>query len=115
MSAGSARLAGNANARAVPYPITRRKIGSVDVGSVPAYQASAEHEERLEHDAGGRDPAPIEAVGEGTGHEHEERGRRELGEPEQPEVELAAGEVEDLLAEDDGERRHRGGRATPPT
>ena len=41
VSAGSARLAGNANARAVPYPITRRKIGSVDVGLVPAYAASA--------------------------------------------------------------------------
>ena len=30
-------MAGVANARAVPKPITRRKIGSVDVGSVLAY------------------------------------------------------------------------------
>ena len=37
VSAGSDRVAGVAKARAVPKPITRRKIGSVDVGSVPAY------------------------------------------------------------------------------
>ena len=36
VSAGSERVAGVANARAVPKPITRRKIGRVDVGSVLA-------------------------------------------------------------------------------
>ena len=39
-SAGSARVAGVANAPLVPNAITRRKIGNVDVGFVPAYQAS---------------------------------------------------------------------------
>lgn len=38
-SAGSARVAGVANAFAVPNAITSRKIGAVDVGFVPAYQA----------------------------------------------------------------------------
>ncbi len=36
LSAGSDRVAGVAKARAVPNAITRRKIGSVDVGSVAA-------------------------------------------------------------------------------
>ena len=40
MSAGSARVAGVANAPAVPNAITRMKMGSVEVGFVPAYQAS---------------------------------------------------------------------------
>ena len=36
VSAGSARVAGVANARAVPKPMTRRKMGNVEVGSVLA-------------------------------------------------------------------------------
>ena len=70
-----------------------------------------DHEQRLDHDAGRRDPPAIEPVGDRPAHEDEERGGGELREPEQAEVELAAGEVEDLFAEDDGERGHRGGRA----
>jgi hypothetical protein len=34
VSAGSARVAGVAKARAVPKPMTRRKMGSVAVGAV---------------------------------------------------------------------------------
>ncbi len=36
VSAGSERVAGVAKARAVPKPMTSRKMGSVDVGSVLA-------------------------------------------------------------------------------
>src|SRR5262249_39262282 len=57
------------------------------------------------------DPPAVEPVGDRAGDEHEQQRRRELGEAEQPEVELAAGEVEDLLAERNAEAGARGGRA----
>jgi len=41
MSGGRARLAGVANAPAVPNAITSAKIGAVEVGCVPEYQARA--------------------------------------------------------------------------
>jgi hypothetical protein len=50
--------------------------------------------------------APVEPVGDGPGDEHQQRRGGELGQAQQPEVELAAGQVVDLLAE----RGHERGR-----
>jgi hypothetical protein len=58
------------------------------------------------HRIGGRSERghvpPIEAVHRRAGHHDEQRGRGELGQPEEPEVELAAGEFVDEQPE------HRG-------
>ena len=60
------------------------------------------------------DATAVEAVGHRAGHRDEDERREELGQTEQAEVEVAAGQVVDLLAErgdlDEGGRRarHRG-------
>ena len=56
----------------------------------------------LAEQAGGHDAPSVVAIGEGAGDGHEQHGGQELGEAEQPEVEIAMGEVE----QQDPQRRH---------
>ena len=111
MSAGSARVAGVEKALAVPNAITRPKIGSVEVGFVPEYQAMDAMATASANESGTRELPAVDPVGEGAGDEDEQRGGRELRETEQPERQRAPGEVEHLLAEHGGEQRDGDRRA----
>ena len=63
--------------------------------STPAHIASPTSEMRTT-------AAPVEPVGDVAGDEHEQRRGSELGQPDEAEVELAAGRVEHELPERDG-------------
>ena len=104
MSGGRARVAGVAKARAVPNTSVMAKIGHDAVGSVARVHRETDDGDGLRGQADRRDAPAVVAVGERTGHEHEQRVRREHGEADQAQVDLFTGEVEDLLAEDRVER-----------
>ena len=110
VSAGSDRVAGVANARAVPNPITSRKSGSVDGGIGRHVDGDPDHHEGLGAERDRGQPPAVDAVGEGAGDEHQQGGGGELGETQEPEGELAVGHVEDELAQHGAEQRHRGRR-----
>ena len=61
----------------------------------------------LADDPDRRDDAPVEAVGDRARHEHQQQCGQELEQADQPDRQLAVGDVVDLLADDRG--LHRGG------
>ena len=97
------------NARDTPSTTTSPKIGPTERLPAWAYHASAIATAPCAARGDAHDAAPIESIGDGAGHEHQQRGRRELDEAEQAEVELTPGDVEHLLAEHGlaGHRRRR--------
>ena len=102
-SAGSERAEGATKARPTPKASTRAKIGPTAVRPDAAYQASPRPQAASPHAAIDDHPPAIEAVGHRAADEDQERGGGELGQAQEAQAELLAGEVEDLLAE----RRHR--------
>ena len=101
IEAGKERSAGERKAWPTPKARTKRKIGVVDnPWGRWTYQARARA--TMASDIEGRDPPPVKAVGSGAGDEHEQRRRRELGQPEEPEIELAAGQSVDQQAQHGG-------------
>ncbi len=104
-----ARIAGDANARAVPYVATSAKIGQVAVRLGGRVQSDRGRSDQLAGHRQAGDAAPIEAVGHRPGHGHEDERGDELGQAEEAEVEVPAGQVEQELAQSRelGDRRHR--------
>ena len=86
------------------------KNGAADVGfgaRVPGQPADGQ---RLDGQRDARQLPPVDAVRHRPCHEDQQRGGRELGQAEQAQRQLAAREVEDLLAEHCRQQRHRGRR-----
>ena len=104
-SAGSsACIVGIWNARAAPTTKISAKIACAVMPAERAADAKAQGGERFGDHAELQHAAAVEMIGDVAGDQHQEERRHELREPDEPEVERAAGQRVDLPS--DGDREH---------
>ncbi|MNP07721.1 hypothetical protein D3C76_997600 [compost metagenome] len=70
-------------------------------------------DQRLQRLADGRDLAPVVAIGDMPGVQHEQHARRELHEPDQAQVEHVAGQLVEVPADGHGEHLKTAGGENP--
>ena len=100
--AGSARPGGTAIAFGAADRDGEHEERPELVGAVQRHDEQQQRDEDRHRGRAGEQEPPREAVGEVPGREREQRQRRELGEPDQAEVERRVVDLEDLPADGDG-------------
>ena len=94
---GIERRAGASIASAAPIAAAIANIGNTLVGSFRLYSASADGAQAAGEDEHGADASAVEPVRHPAADEHEQHGGDELGEAQQADRELVAGDVVRLL------------------